>query len=52
MLRYIVSFVFGVYIGQEYGVLVPNVKHKTIDMLKQIKESDFYKEVIDSKDKK
>jgi hypothetical protein len=51
MIKYIVSFVFGVYIGQEYGSLVPNVKNRTIEALKQIKESDFYKEVIDPKSK-
>ena len=33
MFQSIVSFLFGVYIGQEFGNNIPNVKNKTIEFI-------------------
>lgn len=38
-------FLFGVYIGQEYREF-PNIKVKTLDTIKVIKDTDIYKEIF------
>lgn len=43
MLKIIIAFVSGVYIGQEYGNLIPNVKNKSIKKYEEFINSDFYK---------
>jgi hypothetical protein len=46
MFQSIVSFLFGVYIGQEFGNNIPNVKNKTIEILKEFEKTEFYSNYI------
>lgn len=39
MLNYIGSFLLGVYVGQEYGTIIPRVKTVFKKIMEQIKES-------------
>lgn len=50
MFQSIVSFLFGVYIGQEFGNNIPNVKNKTLEMLKEFEKTEFYSNYIKNKD--
>lgn len=45
MIRSLVAFVLGVYVGQEYGNIIPNVKNKTYELLEDFKKTEFYKDV-------
>lgn len=45
MLKIIGSFLLGVYVGQEYGKLVPNVKNVADEILTDIKRTEFYKDI-------
>ena len=45
MYQIVCSFLFGVYIGQEYGKNIPNVKDKTSEILDEIKKSELYKKL-------
>lgn len=54
MMRSLFAFIVGVYVGQEYGNLIPNVRKKTLEMFEEFKYTDFYKklsEEIKNKDK-
>lgn len=52
MIKYTVVFLFGVFVGQEYGKQFPNVKNKSINIYNQFTKSDFYKKVRDDFNKK
>lgn len=47
MFRTIAVFILGVYVGQEYGNLIPNVKMKGEEFYENLLETDFYKKIID-----
>jgi hypothetical protein len=47
MIRSLVIFAFGVYVGQEYGGLIPNVKLKTYEILDNFTQTDLYKKICD-----
>jgi hypothetical protein len=54
MIKYLGTFLFGVYIGQEYGNILPNVKHKTMDAFEHFKKTELYKDIyklLEIKDK-
>lgn len=44
-IKYTVTFLTGVYIGQEYGKTIPNVKLYTLELYNQFKNSEFYKKL-------
>lgn len=37
MFNYLASFLFGIYIGQEFGNVIPNVKVMFVKLLEQLK---------------
>ena len=45
MFRTLVIFRMGVYVGQEYGNVIPNVKLKGEEIYDKFKETDFYKKL-------
>ena len=45
MLRSLLIFAFGVFVGQEYGSSLPNIKLKTYEMFDNFKETDLYKKL-------
>ena len=45
MLRTAAVFIAGLWIGQEYGKLVPSVKEKTIETYEKCINSEFYKKI-------
>ena len=45
MIRTLCIFLFGIYIGQEYGNLIPNVKSKTYEAYNNFKTTDLYKKI-------
>ena len=45
MLRTLIVFVAGVYIGQEYGNTIPNVKMKSYELYESFKAMEFYKKI-------
>lgn len=45
MFRSILIFAFGVYIGQEYGTTIPNIKMRTYEMFDQFSKSELYKKI-------
>lgn len=47
MIRTLVVFFAGVYIGQEYGNLIPSVKKKSGELFETFKQTDLYKKVVD-----
>jgi len=51
MFQSIVSFLLGVYVGQEFGNNIPNVKNKTFELLQEFEKTDFYKNYIKNKEK-
>ena len=51
MIQNICSFIFGVYIGQEFGTYIPNVKNKSIELFNDFKKTELYKNYLDNKNK-
>lgn len=51
MLRTLIVFVLGVYIGQEYGNTIPSVKLKSYEMYESLKSTDLYKKIRDDLNK-
>ena len=45
MLKILIALVTGIYIGQEYSVLIPNVKNETVKKYEEFKNSDLYKKL-------
>jgi hypothetical protein len=48
MLKYIGSFLIGVYVSQEYNL--PNLKNKTLELYKIFQQSNVYKELNKKKE--
>jgi uncharacterized membrane-anchored protein YhcB (DUF1043 family) len=44
-MRLLIAFVVGIYVGQEYGRLLPNVRNKTMEIFEELKNTDLYKKV-------
>ena len=42
MIQNIISFIFGVYIGQEFGNNIPNVRNKSIEIWKELEKNKFF----------
>ena len=51
MLQNIISFLIGVYVGQEFGQQIPNVKDKTTELCKEFQKTEFYANYINNKKK-
>lgn len=45
MFRTLAIFIFGVYVGQEYGNVIPNVKLKSEEFYDKFTETEFYKKI-------
>jgi hypothetical protein len=45
MFRTTLVFLFGVYIGQEYGDVLPSVKGKTYEVVEKMTQTAFYKKL-------
>lgn len=45
LIKYTITFLAGVYIGQEYGNTIPSVKVYTNNLYEQLKQTEFYKKV-------
>lgn len=52
MFRTVLVFTFGVFLGQEFGTVLPNVKNEGLIFYNQILKSDFYKKLKDDYNKK
>ena len=44
-IKYTVTFLAGVYIGQEYGNTIPKVKDYTLELYERFTRTEFYKQV-------
>ena len=51
-MKNIIIFLFGVYIGQEFGETIPNVKKKSVEMYDNFIKTDFYKKLKEDMDMK
>jgi len=51
MFQNIISFLVGVYVGQEFGQQIPNVKDKTIEIYKEFQKTEFYTNYLNNKKK-
>jgi hypothetical protein len=49
MFQNIISFLFGVYIGQEFGNHIPNVKNKSVELFREFQKTNFYSMYLDNK---
>lgn len=47
IVKYTITFLAGVYIGQEYGKTIPNVKDYSKELYNNFLNTDFYKRVSD-----
>lgn len=45
LIKHTITFLFGIYIGQEYGKYIPNVKNKTVEYFTEFKKTEFYKKI-------
>ena len=45
IIKYSIVFLTGIYVGQEYGNTIPNVKNYMIKSYNDFKNTDFYKRV-------
>lgn len=45
MLRHFITFLLGIYVGQEYGKFIPNVKNKTVEYISEFKKTELYKKM-------
>ena len=52
MFRTLIVFTFGIFIGQEYNEVLPNVKIEGLNMFHKIITSDFYKRIKNDFNKK
>jgi hypothetical protein len=47
MFKSLLAFTFGLFLGQEYGSVLPNVKNEGLILYNNILKSDFYKRLKD-----
>lgn len=45
MIKYTIVLLTGIYIGQEYGNNIPNVKEYTIKTYNDFTKTEFYKKI-------
>ena len=45
IIKYTITFLLGVYAGQEYGSVIPNVKDKTCEVYNNFKNTELYKKI-------
>lgn len=45
LIKYTVTFLAGIYIGQEYGNTIPKVKDYTLELYDRFTRTEFYKQV-------
>ncbi len=51
-LKYTITFIAGIYIGQEYGNTLPSVKKYTRNVYESFTHTDFYKKIKNDFNKK
>jgi hypothetical protein len=51
IIKYTITFLAGVYIGQEYGNTLPSVKAYTEKIYESFKKTEFYKRIEDDVNK-
>jgi hypothetical protein len=42
-------FLLGVYVGQEYGRTIPNVRDKTVELYSEFQKTEFYQKLTKKK---
>lgn len=42
MFQNIICFLFGIYVGQEYGNTIPNVREKSIEVWKELERTKCF----------
>lgn len=42
LIKHTITFLFGIYVGQEYGKYIPNVKNKAMEYFKELKKTELY----------
>ena len=47
IVKYTITFLAGVYIGQEYGKTIPNVKDYSKELYSSFLNTEFYKRISD-----
>lgn len=52
LIKYTITFLAGVYIGQEYGSTIPKVKDYTKELYDRFTHTEFYKQVSKDFNKK
>lgn len=52
MVKYSIAFLLGVYVGQQYGNALPNLKKKYEEIYENFKQSEFYKKINEDINKK
>jgi hypothetical protein len=52
LIKYTITFLAGIYIGQEYGSTIPSVKSYTNNLYDKFKQTEFYKQVSKDINKK
>jgi hypothetical protein len=48
-MRSLVAFLFGIYIGQEYGTLIPNLKNESIKLYEKVQKNILEHELNNKK---
>ena len=51
IIKYTITFLAGVYIGQEYGNTLPSVKMYTEKLYESLRNTEFYKKIEDDVNK-
>jgi len=49
VLKTVGVFLLGVYVGQEYGKTIPNVREKTIELYKDFQQTEIYQKLTKKK---
>lgn len=45
LFKYTLTFLVGVYVGQEFGNTIPNVKSYSLELYDTFKQTEFYKKI-------
>lgn len=52
IIKYTITFLAGIYIGQEYGNTIPSVKKYSIEIYESFTSMEFYKKISNDFNKK
>jgi hypothetical protein len=47
LIKYTITFLAGVYVGQEFGKTIPNVKEYSKELYESFSNTAFYKKIKD-----